>query len=105
MQLAYPTAPKPSTLMAILENTILQSRICGKDWPDDALYAVAYDVWNWPTYNKRGDVVFFRVREDLDRWIRDKRIWASMEDNYADWIVFEWDWGPVCLPHYECGTN
>ena len=82
-------------------NSIIDSaKIDGKHWPDDALFCVSVRQRTWPLYSGDYHAHFFQTQSQLDVFLNDQRDWAKLEDNYLDYIVYEWDLGPKVIDRY-----
>jgi hypothetical protein len=83
-----------SILQAII-STIQTQNTGGIPWPDDAVFAVKYNMSTWPIgWGKEASVKFFPSEAELLEWMDSMQKWSRLEDNYAAWSVFEWNLGP-----------
>ena len=85
-----------SPVMQMLQNHIAAHTTYGEEWPADAEFAVAWRTSTWPCgWSDIRHIDFFASKQELDAWMDKQRKWASYEDNYVAWEVYEWDLGPT----------
>ena len=88
-------------LTSVLHTVVSATDIDLNAWPNDAVFAVSYDVSTWPCgWSKESCVCFFPDAAALAAWHASMCEWAQLEDNHFRYVVYEWDWGPVALPGY-----
>lgn len=85
------------TLGAAIAAHINTHQTLGKDWPTTAEYGVEVRYKTWPTYSGDWRVCFFDTREELLSWLAEQREWARLEDNYFEYVAYQWDWGPQII--------
>jgi hypothetical protein len=85
------------TLVQTVVATAVRSAVIrDSEWPADAVFAVEYQCYNWPTYDQRERVAFFKDVAELREWRKLMKEFARYEDNFFNLCSFyEWDWGPV----------
>jgi hypothetical protein len=89
-----------SPVMSILAKTIDDTKIDGQHWPEDAHFCASVRQRTWPLYSGDYRAHFFQTQTQLDVFMKDQLDWARLEDNYLDFIVYEWDLGPKVIDRY-----
>ncbi len=84
-------------LLRSLQKHVDAHHISRHSWPDDAEFAIRYKLsaWPYPESQNRDIVAFFKTKEQLQDKIQELECFSQMEDNYAEYQVYEWDLGPT----------
>lgn len=84
-----------ATLASIIEAHINSHLVAGHEWPDDAQYAVTYELRTWPCgWDTHTNVKFFPNAYELRAWYDSMNNWARLEDNDYRYVIYMWDLGP-----------
>lgn len=86
------------SIMANLHRHLDGHQILGKDWPNDAVYAVQYRTKTWPCgWDKYDTVRFFANSDELSRFVHSMNVWSREEDNGWEFMLYMWDLGPTMI--------